>query len=206
MGTYMTQDSNEVTESSQGKLSVITRAFIENSTFIKSFLRRFLHSQHDIEDVAQQAYLKAYCAEQEKAIEHPKSYLFTIAKNIAVNELTKKSNRITEYLEECDDFVSTESSDSLESEVEAEHSLGVYCDAVAALPEACRRVFLLRKVHGLKQSEIAESLGVSLRNVEMHLQKGTLKCREFVRNKQEREETVNGSVQDPKMPQKGRNI
>jgi RNA polymerase sigma factor (sigma-70 family) len=202
----MTQDSNVVTESPQRKLSVITRVFIENSSFIKSFLRRFLHSQHDIEDVAQQAYLKAYCAEQEKSIEHPKSYLFTIAKNIAINELTKKSNRVTEYLEECDDSVSFELSATLESEVEAEQSLGIYCDAVAALPEACRRVFLLRRVHGLKQTEIAETLGVSLRNVEMHLQKGTLKCREFVRNKQEREELANGSWRDPKMPKKGRAI
>ncbi|WP_339725154.1 RNA polymerase sigma factor [uncultured Paraglaciecola sp.] len=202
----MQQDNNVTKVSAQGKLSVITRAFIENSTFIKSFLRRFLHSQHDIEDVAQQAYLKAYCAEQEKAIEHPKSYLFTVAKNIAINELTKKSNKISEYLEDCEDSVSIEPSATLESEVEAEQSLGIYCDAVAALPEACRRVFLLRRVHGLKQTEIAATLGVSLRNVEMHLQKGTLKCREFVRNKQEREELANESWQEPKMPQKGRKL
>jgi RNA polymerase sigma-70 factor (ECF subfamily) len=202
----MTQDSNEETEPSQGMLSLINHALIHNNTVIKSLHWRFLHSQHDIEDVAQQAYLKAYCAEQEKAIEHPKSYLFTIAKNIAINELTKTSNRITEYLEECDESIAIESSATLESEVEAEQSLGIYCDAVASLPEACRRVFLLRRVHGLKQTEIAESLGVSLRNVEMHLQKGTLQCREFVRNKQDREELANESWQDPKMPQKGRKI
>lgn len=202
----MKQGSSEEKVTSHGKLSAITHAFIENSTFIKSFLRRFLHSQHDIEDVAQQAYLKAYCAEQEKSIEHPKSYLFTIAKNIAINELTKKSNRVTEYLEECDDSVSIEPSATLESEMEAEQSLGIYCDAVAALPEACRRIFLLRRVHGLKQTEIAETLGVSLRNVEMHLQKGTLKCREFVRNKQEREILVNENLRNPKTSQRGRTL
>ncbi|MBR9728990.1 RNA polymerase sigma factor [Shewanella intestini] len=195
-----------MTQDSRKKLSVVTRAFIENSTFIKHFLRRFLHSQQDIEDVAQQAYLKAYCAEQVKAIEHPKSYLFTIAKNIAVNELTKKSNKITEYLEECDDSVSMASSTTVESEVEAEQSLGIYCDAVAALPQTCRRVFLLRRVHGLKQREIAEVLGVSLRNVEMHLQKGTLKCREFVRNKQKIEGLTNDDWQNTQRSQKGRKI
>jgi RNA polymerase sigma factor (sigma-70 family) len=155
----MTQDSNVVTESPQRKLSVITRVFIENSSFIKSFLRRFLHSQHDIEDVAQQAYLKAYCAEQEKSIEHPKSYLFTIAKNIAINELTKKSNRVTEYLEECDDSVSFELSATLESEVEAEQSLGIYCDAVAALPEACRRVFFAAQGTWFKTNRNCRNLG-----------------------------------------------
>lgn len=200
----MRQENKGSKVTNENKLSLITHAFIENSTFIKNFLRRFLHSQHDIEDVAQQAYLKAYCAEQEKAIEHPKSYLFTIAKNIAINELTKKSNQITEYLEDCEDSLAIKHSNTLESEVEAEQSLGIYCDAVAALPEACRRVFLLRKVHGLKQTEIAEILGVSLRNVEMHLQKGTLKCREYVRSKQEREALMSGRIGDSKVSHKGR--
>jgi RNA polymerase sigma-70 factor (ECF subfamily) len=202
----MKQDSRAKKINSHGKVSAITHAFIENSVFIKSFLRRFLNSQHDIEDVAQQAYLKAYSAEQKKSIEHPKSYLFTIAKNIAINELTKKSNRVTEYLEECDNSVSIAPSPTLESEIEAEQSLGIYCEAVAALPEACRRIFLLRKVHGLKQTEIADTLGVSLRNVEMHLQKGTLKCREFVRNKQEINEFTNGIWGDKKMYKKGRTL
>ena len=200
----MKQDSRAKKTPSHGKFSTITHSFIEDSAFIKNFLRRFLHSQHDIEDVAQQAYLKAYCAEQEKSIEHPKSYLFTIAKNIAINELTKKSNRVTEYLEECSNPTFVESSATLESEVEAEQSLGVYCDAVAALPEACRRVFLLRRVHGLKQTEIAETLGVSLRNVELHLQNGTLKCRAFVRKKQEKERLAKSEWRDRKMPHGGK--
>lgn len=197
----MTQDENTNKLHSKSELSVVTRTFIENSVLLKGFLRRFLQRQQDIEDVAQEAYLKAYCAEQEKTIEHPKSYLFTIAKNIAINELSKKSRRITEYLEECKSTVYSEVSATLEKEVEAQQTLGAYCDAVAALPEACRRVFLLRKVHGLKQTEIAENLGISLRMVEKHLQNGTLKCRKFLKEKQEREAIANDSWRDPMQPQ-----
>ena len=69
---------------------------------------------------------------------------------------------------------------TLESEAEAQQSLGIYCEAIATLPEKCRRVFLLRKVYGLKQREIAESLGISVRMVEKHMKIGTLKCREYV--------------------------
>jgi len=167
-----------------GALSGVTRIFVENSSYLQSFLRRFLQKQQDIEDVAQEAYLKAYSVEQERAIEHPKAFLFTIAKNIAINELTKKTQQVTQYIEECKTLPVLESSSTSESELEAQQSLGIYCEAVATLPEQCRIVYLLRRVHGLKQQEIADSLGISVRAVQKHLQKGTLKCKRFIDEQQ----------------------
>ncbi len=177
----MTENNQAQKPQAANSMSVVTRAFLENTTFLHAFLRRFLRRQQDIEDVAQEAYLKAYSAECDKAIEHPKSYLFTIAKNIAINELSRKNNKIVDYIEECNTIPALESAATIESEIEAQQSLGIYCEAVAALPEKCRRVFLLRRVHGLKQQEIAGTLGVSLRTVEKHLNIGTLKCRAYIR-------------------------
>lgn len=165
--------------------SVLTRIFMENSPILHNFLRRFLHRPQDIEDVVQETYLKAYAAEQITEIGQPRAYLFTIAKNIALGELLKKSTQMTRYIEECKTELSVPLTTTVESELEAEQSLGVYCDAIATLPEKCRRVFLLRKVHGLKQREIADTLGISLRMVEKHLKVGTLKCREYVDEQQQ---------------------
>ena len=73
-------------------LSRISQAFIEHNSFLKKFLKRFLQREQDIEDVVQEAYLKAYSAEQDRGgIEQPKAFLFSIAKNLAINELTRKS-------------------------------------------------------------------------------------------------------------------
>ena len=178
------------------KKTSVTKAFLANSTSLQAFLRRFLHRQQDIEDVVQEAYLKAYTAEKSKDIEHPKAFLFTIAKNIAVNELRKKTVQITDYIEECKTLPSQTSESNLEHELEAQQSLGLYCEAVAALPERCRRVYLLRRVHGLRQQEIATSLGISLRMVEKHLQKGTLECRAFIRARQGDQSLDNSSNRD----------
>jgi len=188
------------------ELSGITRSFIENSVFLKRFLKRFLLRQQDIEDVVQETFLKAYSAEQDKTIEQPKSYLFTIAKNIAVNELKKKSHQITEYLEECSPAPVHESSPTPEQEMEAQQVLGVYCDAVATLPEACRRVFLLRRVHGLPQSEIASMLGISVRMVQKHLHKGGLKCHRYIHSKQQEEKIANGTWRDRLVPTEGGDV
>jgi DNA-directed RNA polymerase specialized sigma24 family protein len=56
-----------------------------------------------------------------------------------------------------------------------------YCRAVDKLPEQCRRVYLLRKVHGLSHKDIAARLDITVRSVERHLQKGVVKCRAYMR-------------------------
>ena len=165
--------------------SVLTRIFMETSPVLSNFLRRFLHRPQDIEDVIQETYLKAYAAEKVSDISHPRAYLFSIAKNIALGELTKKSSQITGYIEECKHELHIHSTATMESELEAQESLGAYCDAIALLPEKCRRVFLLRKVHGLKQREIAETLGISVRMVEKHLRIGTSKCMLYMSEQQD---------------------
>ena len=176
--------------------TVLTRIFMENSPILHHFLRRFLHRPQDIEDVVQETYLKAYAAEKVTEIGHPKAYLFSIAKNIALGELLKKSSKITGYIEECKHELAVPISPSLESELEAQQSLGVYCEAIASLPEKCRRVMLLRKVHGLKQREIAESLDISVRMVEKHLKLGTLRCRDFLERQNDGEAANEPHKQD----------
>lgn len=171
-------------------LSGVTIAFVENSKFIKRYLTRFLSSQQDIEDVAQEAYLRAYSAEKRGDINHPKAFLFRIAKNVALTELTRKSRQITDYLDESSPAPLAEAGASADDELEASQSLGLYCEAVAALPERCRQVFLLRKVHGLKHREIAERLSLSVSAVEKHLRRGALECRDYMRKRDRARESA----------------
>jgi len=43
---------------------------------------------------------------------------------------------------------------------------------IAGLPDKCRQAFVLRKVHGLSQRQIAASMGISESTVEKHIGKG----------------------------------
>ncbi len=175
----MTREDNPKTHNRQ-PVSAISAAFVENHAFLKRFLARFFSDRQDIEDVAQEAYLRAYVAEQQKEIEQPKAYLFRIAKNLALTKLTKKSKKITDYLEESGASVVIECGAAADSEAEAQESLGLYCEAIAALPEKCRQVFLLRKVHGLAHKEIAQRMSLSVSSVEKYLLRGILECKAFV--------------------------
>jgi RNA polymerase sigma factor (sigma-70 family) len=162
--------------------TAVTAAFLESAAFLKKFLARFLPVQQDIEDVAQEAYLRAYVAEQRQSIEQPKAFLFRVARNLALTRLSKKSRRITDYIEEAGEIVVAGVGPASDAELEAQQCFGLYCEAVAALPEKCRQVFLLRKVHGLSHKEIAERLGLSISSVEKYLREGILTCQAHLKD------------------------
>lgn len=172
-------------KSKRRTLSMVSVAYIENNLFLKKYLTRFFSSQQDIEDVVQEAYLRAYVAEQKKGIEHPKAFLFRVAKNVALTKLTRKSKQITDYLEELASPVVLSSEASSDEELEADELLGVYCEAVATLSDKCREVYLLRKVHGLTHKEIAERMSLTTSSIEKYLRHGVLTCDLFVTEYQE---------------------
>lgn len=164
--------------------SAVTAAFLECNVYLKKFLSGFLRVQQDIEDVAQEAYLRAYVAEQRESIEQPAPFLFRVAKNLALTRLSRKSRQITDYIEEAGASVVEETAAAADEELQAQEWLGLYCEAIAMLPEKCRQVFLLRKVHGLSHKEIGERMNLSISSVEKYLRQGILDCEAFVRKRE----------------------
>jgi len=111
---------------------------------------------------------------------NPKLTFSVSQKNVALTRLTRKSEQITDYIADLSVPDVMYSETSAADEAEADESLGIYCEAVAALPEKCRQVFLLRKVHGLTHREIAERMSLSISSVEKYLLKGILACQAFI--------------------------
>lgn len=162
----------------------VLAAFEKNQLALKRFISRYLHNTQDIEDVAQEAFLRAFSAERDQVdIKQPKSFLFRIAKNVAVSELRLKSRQITDYIED------QASSDVLlgewttEDEVQARQKLGIHCDAVATLAPKCRQAYIMRKVYGMPHKEIAQRMGIAVSTVEKHLMRGVELCDNYVRER-----------------------
>ena len=135
---------------------------------------------HDIEDVVQETYLRARHAEDSNTvINSPKSFLFRVARNEALGQLRKKSQRITDYIEELDgdDTVSAEHSQhALEDQIISQQRLGIFCESALEMSPRCRRVFLMVKVYGYSYKEVSEQLGISVSGVEKHVAKGFQIC------------------------------
>jgi RNA polymerase sigma-70 factor (ECF subfamily) len=164
----------------QNLKSVITPAFVKNQSFLKRFLTRFLSSPQDIEDVVQESYLKALCAEKKHEINSPKAFLFRIARNEALKELQKKSRRITDYLDELDVPELATSETIVEDSSISRQRLGLFCESALEMTPRCRKAFLMCKVYGFSYKEIASHLEISVSGVEKHIARGLEICNAYI--------------------------
>ena len=169
-------------------VSSIYSTFIESESSLKRFLRRFLYKSEDIDEIAQETFLRAYKATEGREIDSPKAYLFQVARTLAYGELSRKSRKLTDYLEEAVDG-DTSHTASLEDEYTAQKKVELYLDAISDLPPQCRRVFLMRKVQAMPYKAIARTLNISISAVEQHLTLGNERCRKFVARKEQQEGT-----------------
>ena len=164
-------------------MSLILKSFLQNEKALKKYLTRFFSRPQDIDDAAQETFLKAFASEAKAEIRAPKSFLFKVAKHTALNEIAKKANNTTDFIEDSarSNVLEDEGQVSAEQELDSKQKLIVFARAVASLPPNCRRVFLLRKMDGLKVKEIARKLDISVSGVEKHIATGLVKCSQHLR-------------------------
>lgn len=161
---------------------------------LKRHVMRITHAENDVEDVVQEAFIRAYQAEAGGHVQQPKSYLFRVAKNVAINQIRQKIARPTDYLEDSSPENVLVEEWSLEDEVLAQERLSIHCAAVAALPPRRRKVYLLRKVYGMSHKEIAANLGITTSTVEAHLAKAYKQCHEYVAERTQTGEYQRGAT------------
>ena len=164
-------------------MSQILRAFLENERGLKRFLSRFFPRAQDVDDIAQETFLRAFAAEADRDVLTPRAFLYRIARNLALNERAKHANTTTGSIEDYPDPSVLGAGDQVSGEdlIEGRRKMAIFAEAVSSLPPQCRRVFMLRKVHGLSQKEVAEKLGISASTVEKHVAMGLLKCSDYLR-------------------------
>lgn len=139
---------------------------------------RKIVGRHDVEDVLQEAFVRSFEAEGRHTIRDARAFLLRTARNVAIDHVTSARYQRTGSLDSCDEESFVDEAAPVEAQVDSEKRFLAFCEAVGSLPEQCRRVFVLRKVYGLSQEEIAARLGIAQSTVEKHIAKGLLLCSE----------------------------
>lgn len=160
--------------------SAVLRAFVENRSVLKRFLRRFTSSREDIDDICQETIVRALEAEKQRSIESPKAFLFGISKNIIRKKLDRESRNIIDFIEDLTpkEYLSWEH--TVEEAVDSHRRMLKFTEAVATLPAQCQRVFVMKKVFGYSHKEIAGRLNISISTVEKHVAAGLKRCYEHM--------------------------
>ncbi len=147
---------------------------------LAAWLRRKYPNVRDVEDIVQDCFLKTIVANGKRPINSPKSYLFTAARNQAINHSKRMETRGENVLARIEEFDVLDSETDVVEDVAHKQELEILEEAIKSLPARCREIFELRKVHGLSQQEIAERLGLSVFTVYHQLSIAFDKCACFV--------------------------
>jgi RNA polymerase sigma factor (sigma-70 family) len=163
------------------------RLFLESSAALGRKMRRFVGSKADADDAVQEAFLRGL--ENADDVRAPRAFLYTAARNIAVDGHRRDQYARKAALGELALSAVQSSVESVESELLVEERGRVLREAVERLSPQCRSVFALRVFHGYSYKEIAASLGISVKTVENHVARGLRETHQYVRRRfEEREE------------------
>ena len=145
------------------------------------YASRYFRKSHEIEDVVQEAFVKVLEAQGDRTIHSIDAYLFRTARNVALNTLTKSDYKLTETVGDLITETDLPLSPTLEDQYESREKFELFCESLIDLPERCQQAFVLRRVYGFSQAEIAERMQISVNTVEMHLAKGVVRCERYMR-------------------------
>ncbi|WP_454104310.1 RNA polymerase sigma factor [Methylorubrum extorquens] len=146
---------------------------------LRRFLQRLLDNPADAADASQETYLRMVAALSRTSIEHPSALLFRIATNVALRMRNRGRLERILFAAKCEAELA-EIADGYalpERQTIARQELKRLAAAIDALPPRCREVFLLSRLDGLANGEIAQRLGISRNMVEKHIIKALLHCR-----------------------------
>jgi RNA polymerase sigma factor (sigma-70 family) len=153
----------------------------EPDTRLRGYLRRRFPRLPDIEDLVQEAHLRLWRAKRAGNVRSERGLLFSIARHAAFDSFRRHAKHPTERLPEDPDSAVYLDDANAADITSRQEEVALLRQALAALPERCREVLVLRRIHALSHREIAERLGIAEHTVEKQVGIGLRKCLDFLR-------------------------
>ncbi len=152
--------------------------FLDHSKLLNNYIFYKCGNFELAGDIVQEAFLKFWENCQKVIPGKGKSYLFTIANNLFLNEYSKnkvvlnfRKIPVKNYTNESPEFLMEEKEFSAKLQ-----------NALGNLSEAQRIAFLMNRIDGKKYKEIAEILGITVKAVEKRIHNALLNLRKEIDN------------------------
>ena len=154
----------------------------------------------DIEDLVQETFIKSYEAELQHKITYERTYMLKTARNLALNHVSRACEKHHQSLDDIEALPANLTSQSLEKQIANKQRFLDFCRATDTLSPEVKRVFLMKKIYGMSQSDIAQHCGLSESTVEKHVAKGLLQCSVYLQklNQPEQQSAATAPLKMPK--------
>ncbi len=133
----------------------------------------------DVDDIVQETYLRLRRVVAAQEIRHPRSYLYQTARNLALDSLKRGGNTHSVEWREDADYAATVG-DTIPATIDSSTNFRHFCASVDRLPQRAQEVFVLKKVYGYTQREIANQLEIAESTVEKHVALASRRCADYM--------------------------
>lgn len=164
---------------SKGNQSAFHEIYERYKDKIYSFAIYLTHTEFLAEEITQEVFISIWTTrERLAAVESFNSYLIVIAKNVASNHLKKYAleriiaGKIAETVEKANVIN--------EDKEQEDALLKIHHEAIGTLSPQQQRVYTLHHIKGLKNREIADSMGISVYTVKEYLKIASKTVRDYV--------------------------
>jgi RNA polymerase sigma-70 factor (ECF subfamily) len=153
---------------------------------LNDFARKVVKDDGISQDIVQEVFVKVWEKRGEIESLNVEAFLFKLVRNHCIDNY-KHLKVVNNHMQEIQisskyeelyriDFIGNEPYVLIEQELNIKIE-----KTIQNLPERCREVFMLSRINGLKNKEIAEKLDINIKNVERHLSRAMQSFRENFR-------------------------
>ena len=137
---------------------------------LTAFFARRVRSIAEAEDLTQEVFVRVACSSHATP-PLANAYIFRIAANLLRDKARRDRVRANyRQARSLDDFLDVDPLDPHRI-AEGQEDLRLVAQAIAELPEKTRRIFILYRIENIDKRTIAESFGLSVRMIEIHVQR-----------------------------------
>lgn len=157
-----------------------SKEVLPHESALRSWLRARFPSLADRDDIVQESYARLLKVERRERITNTRSYLFTTARNLALDLFRRRRVAPIVPVSEAVRAAVPEECIGVADSVSAAQEFELLQLAIASLPERCRTIMLMQKMQGLSNAAIAERLDLSVNTVNAQLVIGLARCRAYL--------------------------
>ncbi|MDO9140037.1 MAG: sigma-70 family RNA polymerase sigma factor, partial [Methylobacter sp.] len=135
--------------------------YLNHQSELQFHLTRIVDCPEIAADLAQESFIIFFREAQKQTIDHPRGFLFRIAKNLAYDHI--KHRKVTENYAQTKEQSLPPPSEfpSAEKLVSINERLAAITQILDKLPLRTREIFILNRVYGMTYAEIAKERGIS---------------------------------------------
>ncbi|WP_080904855.1 RNA polymerase sigma-70 factor [Parabacteroides sp. Marseille-P3160] len=154
----------------EGNLTTFNQVFNTLYFPLYFYCRKYISSPEDAKDLIQNVFLRFWDKKEEISIEvSVKAYLFRSVQNECLNYLRSAHLNVSYFETENGKVDCPDSSCTPDVEIENRELEHVIYSILEELPLQCKKIFIMSRLKGLKNKEIAKILAISVRTVDTQI-------------------------------------